>query len=64
MTIAPDDAQRSGSHIYRAMRDLVQSMDDTIPGKFEITQEGIVHDMISPIGPHEQCCASGSVWRR
>lgn len=53
MTIAPDDAQRSGSHIYRAMRDLVQSTDDTIPGKFEITLEGIVHDMMSPIGPHE-----------
>ncbi|WP_030318015.1 Uma2 family endonuclease [Streptomyces sp. NRRL B-3229] len=55
MTIAPDDARRSGSHVYRAMRDLVQSMDDTdtIPGKFEITQEGIVHDMMSPIGPHE-----------
>lgn len=55
MAIAPDDARRSGSHVYRAMRDLVQSMDDTdtIPGKFEITREGIVHDMLSPIGPHE-----------
>ncbi|BBC33868.1 uncharacterized protein SGFS_051620 [Streptomyces graminofaciens] len=28
-------------------------MDDTLPGKFEITKEGIVHDMMSPIGPHE-----------
>jgi Uma2 family endonuclease len=53
MTIAPDDARRDASHIYRAMRDLVQSMDDTIPGKFEITKEGIVHDMMSPIGRHE-----------
>ncbi|MFF4019441.1 Uma2 family endonuclease [Streptomyces sp. NPDC001843] len=46
MTIASD-------HVYRAMRDLVQSMDDTIPGKFEITKKGIVHDMMAPIGPHE-----------
>ncbi|MEU0205104.1 hypothetical protein ABZ235_05165 [Streptomyces canus] len=51
MTITPDDGQRSGSHIYRAMRDLVQSMDDTIPGKFEITQQGIVHDLVSPGDP-------------
>ncbi|MBL1110083.1 Uma2 family endonuclease [Streptomyces sp. 5-8] len=53
MTIAPDDARQGASHIYRAMRDLVQSMDDTIPGKFEITKKGIVHDMTAPIGPHE-----------
>ncbi|GAA3133300.1 Uma2 family endonuclease [Streptomyces echinatus] len=53
MTIAPDDARQGASHIYRAMRDLVQSMDDTIPGKFEITKKGIVHDMMAPIGPHE-----------
>lgn len=53
MTIAPDNAHRKGSHIYRAMRDLVESVDDTIPGKFEITKEGIVHDLTSPIGRHE-----------
>ncbi|KUO17095.1 Uma2 family endonuclease [Streptomyces dysideae] len=53
MTIAPDDAQQGASHIYRAMRDFVQSMDDTLPGKFEITKEGIVHDMMSPSGRHE-----------
>ncbi|KUN69870.1 hypothetical protein AQJ46_19125 [Streptomyces canus] len=57
MTITPDDGQRSGSHIYRAMRDLVQSMDDTIPGKFEITRQGIVHDLVSPGGPHEVTAA-------
>ncbi|MDQ0761765.1 Uma2 family endonuclease [Streptomyces canus] len=57
MTIAPDDARRSGSHVYRAMRDLVQSMDDNLPGKFEITKEGIVHDMMSPGGPHEVTAA-------
>ena len=53
MTIAPDDAQHSASHLYRAMRDFVQSMDDTLPGKFEITKEGIVHDMMSPVKQHE-----------
>ncbi|MFJ3800205.1 Uma2 family endonuclease [Streptomyces sp. NPDC090088] len=53
MTIAADDAGHGGSHRYRAMRDFVQSMDDTLPGKFEVTTEGIVHDMMSPIGPHE-----------
>ncbi|MDG5803086.1 Uma2 family endonuclease [Streptomyces ossamyceticus] len=53
MPIAPDDAQPGSSALYRAMRDFVQSMDDTLPGKFEITKEGIVHDMMAPIGPHE-----------
>ncbi|MFE1796139.1 Uma2 family endonuclease [Streptomyces sp. NPDC059517] len=28
-------------------------MDDTLPGKFEITKEGIVHDLREPVGPHE-----------
>jgi Uma2 family endonuclease len=28
-------------------------MDDTPPGRFEITKEGIVHDMTAGIGPHE-----------
>ncbi|GGX57034.1 Uma2 family endonuclease [Streptomyces minutiscleroticus] len=53
MTIAPDGAQRGASHLYRAMRDFVQSADDTLPGKFEITKEGIVHDMMSPSRRHE-----------
>ncbi|WP_329053262.1 Uma2 family endonuclease [Streptomyces violaceus] len=53
MTIAPDDAHQGASHMYRAMRDFVQSTDDTLPGKFEITKEGIVHDMMSPSGRHE-----------
>ncbi|WP_282701109.1 Uma2 family endonuclease [Streptomyces sp. CC219B] len=53
MTIAPDHAQQGASHVYRAMRDVIQSMDDTLPGRFEITKEGIVHDMMSPGGPHE-----------
>lgn len=57
MTIAPDDAQHGASHVYEAMRDFVQSMDDTLPGKFEITKEGIVHDMMSPGGPHEVTAA-------
>ncbi|MGW0498224.1 Uma2 family endonuclease [Streptomyces sp. NPDC003007] len=53
MTIAPDDARQGASHLYRAMRDFVQSTDDSLPGKFEITKEGIVHDMMSPSGRHE-----------
>ncbi|MFJ3337342.1 Uma2 family endonuclease [Streptomyces sp. NPDC086766] len=57
MTIASDNARRSASHLYRTMRDFVQSMDDTLPGKFEITKEGIVHDMMSPGGPHEVTAA-------
>ncbi|UYB41159.1 Uma2 family endonuclease [Streptomyces sp. Je 1-4] len=52
MTMAPDDAQRDAL-LYQAMREFVQSMDDTLPGKFEITKEGIVHDMMAPAGPHE-----------
>ncbi|UKY55315.1 Uma2 family endonuclease [Streptomyces inhibens] len=35
------------------MREFVQSMDDTLPGKFEVTKEGIVHDITAPVGPHE-----------
>ncbi|WP_208614650.1 Uma2 family endonuclease [Streptomyces regalis] len=35
------------------MRDLVQSMDDVLPGKLEITKEGLVHDLSSPNGRHE-----------
>jgi Uma2 family endonuclease len=53
MTIAADDAQHGTSHLYRTMRDFVQAMDDTLPGKFEITKEGIVHDMMSPVKQHE-----------
>lgn len=41
------------SHTYRAMREFLRSMDDALPGKFEITKEGIVHDMTSPTKPHE-----------
>lgn len=50
MTIAPDDARQGASRLYRTMRDFVQSTDDALPGKFEITKEGIVHDMMSPGG--------------
>ncbi|NGO41240.1 Uma2 family endonuclease [Streptomyces sp. YC419] len=35
------------------MRKFLESMDDTLPGKFEITKEGIVHDLRAPVGPHE-----------
>lgn len=52
MTMAPDDAQRDAL-LYQTMREFVHSMDDTLPGKFEITKEGIVHDSRAPVGPHE-----------
>ncbi|MFE3774072.1 Uma2 family endonuclease [Streptomyces sp. NPDC059122] len=57
MTSTPDNAQQSASHLYLTMRGVVQSMDDVIPGKFEITKDGIVHDMVSPGGPHEVTAA-------
>ncbi|MFI9174231.1 Uma2 family endonuclease [Streptomyces lincolnensis] len=53
MTIAPDDMRQGIPALYRAMRDFVHSTDDTLPGKFEITKEGIVLDMMSPSKPHE-----------
>ncbi|MFF6982217.1 Uma2 family endonuclease [Streptomyces sp. NPDC008343] len=53
MTIAPDNARQGASHLYRAMRDFVESTDGTLPGKFEITKEGIVLDRMSPVRPHE-----------
>ncbi|MFE7778043.1 Uma2 family endonuclease [Streptomyces sp. NPDC057445] len=56
MAVAPDEAQRD-TFRYRAMRDGLQSLDDTVPGKFEITKEGIVHDMMAPVGPHELTAA-------
>ncbi|MGW7226164.1 Uma2 family endonuclease [Streptomyces cyaneofuscatus] len=59
MTIAPDDARRD-AHLYQAMREFVASADDRLPGKFEITQEGIVHDMMSPGRPHELTAAQVS----
>ncbi|MEU8435296.1 Uma2 family endonuclease [Streptomyces sp. NPDC029216] len=52
MTIAPDAARQEPAP-YKAMRDAVESLHDTVPGKFEITREGIVHDMMAPSGPHE-----------
>jgi Uma2 family endonuclease len=56
MTIAPGDARRDALH-YQAMRDIVERMQFNVPGKLEITKEGIVHDMMSPGGPHELTAA-------
>ncbi|WP_327278084.1 Uma2 family endonuclease [Streptomyces sp. NBC_01224] len=56
MVNAPDDAQRDSIR-YRAMRDIVEQMQDDVPGKFEITKEGIVHDMMAPGRPHELTAA-------
>ncbi|MCP3819853.1 Uma2 family endonuclease [Streptomyces sp. A3M-1-3] len=59
MTIAPDDARRDTLR-YRAMRDIVERMQDGVPGKLEITKEGIVHDMMAPGRPHELTAAQVS----
>lgn len=56
MTIAPGDARRDVLQ-YRAMCDIVERMQESVPGKLEITKEGIVHDMMSPGGPHELTAA-------
>ncbi|MGW4222333.1 Uma2 family endonuclease [Streptomyces bauhiniae] len=42
------------SHQYRTMRDFVWSLDDTLPGKFEVTREGIVHDLMAPVRQHQR----------
>lgn len=52
MANAPDHVQRDSAH-YRAMRNIVEQMQDDAPGKFEITREGIVHDLLTPAGLHE-----------
>ncbi|MEU2425126.1 Uma2 family endonuclease [Streptomyces sp. NPDC007851] len=57
MTIPSDNARQGAAHRYRAIRDFVQSTDDALPGKLEITKEGIVHDMVAPVGPHELTAA-------
>ncbi|QKW08600.1 Uma2 family endonuclease [Streptomyces sp. NA04227] len=51
MSIAPGEQRQT--HQYQVLREFLGSMDDTLPGKFEITREGIVHDMMAPTGPHE-----------
>ncbi|WP_372449256.1 Uma2 family endonuclease [Streptomyces montanisoli] len=38
---------------YDVLRDLLEQIQDNVPGKVEITKEGLVHDMMTPGGPHE-----------
>ncbi|WP_055556088.1 Uma2 family endonuclease [Streptomyces sp. NBRC 110028] len=56
MTIAPDHADRDALR-YQSMRDIVEQIQESVPGKLEITKEGIVHDMMAPGGPHELTAA-------
>ncbi|MGW6456884.1 Uma2 family endonuclease [Streptomyces sp. NPDC055078] len=56
MVIAPNDASRHTLQ-YLAMRDTIERVRDSVPGKLEITREGIVHDLASPGGPHELTAA-------
>lgn len=60
MSIAPDHARQNTAPHYRAMRDIVDRMQYSAPGKFEITKEGIVHDMTAPGRPHELTAAQVS----
>ncbi|MFD0146870.1 MULTISPECIES: Uma2 family endonuclease [unclassified Streptomyces] len=58
MTRAPGhgrgaSAMTTASPYYRTMRAAVENLDDTVSGRFEITKEGIVHDMMVPKRPHE-----------
>ncbi|GAA2625091.1 Uma2 family endonuclease [Streptomyces axinellae] len=56
MTLTPHHAEHD-SFQYQAMRDIVDRVHDGVPGKLEITKEGIVHDMMAPGGPHELTAA-------
>ncbi|KOU33217.1 Uma2 family endonuclease [Streptomyces sp. WM6378] len=60
MSTAPDHARQNTAPHYRAMRDIVDRMQYSAPGKFEITKEGIVHDMTAPGRPHELTAAQVS----
>ncbi|GAA4073813.1 Uma2 family endonuclease [Streptomyces sp. NPDC048491] len=60
MTVASDDTRQNAAPLYRTMRDIVERMQYCAPGKFEITKEGIVHDMMSPGRPHELTAAQVS----
>ncbi|MFE6100814.1 Uma2 family endonuclease [Streptomyces laurentii] len=42
-----------GPRHYPALRRAVNRLDYAIPGRFEITKTGIVHDLPSPNRPHE-----------
>lgn len=39
------------------MREALALLDDTVPGRFEITREGIVRDLAAPNRPHERTVA-------
>ncbi|CAM2739915.1 hypothetical protein STAL104432_00835 [Streptomyces albus] len=52
MAITPHRG-RPAEHVsfqYRAMRGIVEQVRGRVPGKLEITEEGLVHDLASPGG--------------
>jgi hypothetical protein len=45
--------EHRNTHRYLAMRELLLTLDGTLPGRLEITREGIIHDATASNGPHE-----------
>ncbi|WP_156726504.1 Uma2 family endonuclease [Streptomyces apocyni] len=58
MATDPDEMP-AGTPTYRAMREFVESTDGILPGTFEITTEGIVHDLRAPNAPDEFVAHTG-----
>lgn len=44
--------------MHQALRAALDRLDGTVPGKFEISVEGIVHELTAPNSPHELTVAS------
>ncbi|KAK1180016.1 Uma2 family endonuclease [Streptomyces sp. NBS 14/10] len=42
---------------YQSLRNIVEQMRESVPGKLEITRDAVVHDMVAPWGPHELTAA-------
>ncbi|MBH1933488.1 Uma2 family endonuclease [Streptomyces sp. AV19] len=56
MVTVLDSPGLSSSH-YRGLRDTIERIEDGVPGRLEITKEGLVHDLRSPVGPHAMTTA-------
>ncbi|MFE0425653.1 Uma2 family endonuclease [Streptomyces sp. NPDC058953] len=56
MTPGPDQADHDALR-YQRLKATAERLRRGVPGKVEITPEGLVHDLISPVGPHELTAA-------